>query len=499
MSDRRDKKVVRRHLGEFSISGQGRLVGEVVLDGPNTSLKVHSTEPIRDIQRGTHITGMSYSGEFLTLMDCVNNGTSSTWNDQDVSRHQTDIFPHHVIVGRRHLDPANKCIEAVQFTVPDATSLFYDWNAFGHVVDAKPIIDQVLSERRKQRAVETGDYPEVAYFTGKYGISEVTTRIGKISASHTPRMNMGGPRGVYIKNRITISIEPETLIDFQTAVGSAFELYSFLSMAAGRPQQIKEIRIQFPREGETFVQPAVIYPSFYFGRDTEKQEDSHHWDYPLDPVNRKSEFDSVLADWMSRNSTWGDARGRYIGCIQRATFYDPDRLIAAANMFELLPLDAVPEPAAISKELSEARNTCKEILRKLDRSQARDGALDALGRLGRPSLRDRIDHRAHLVTAKLPEGSLKDLEYVIGLAIKRRNFYVHGSDGGVDMKTLGSFTPFLTDTLEFIFAASDLVQAGWDIAAWDRTHRGWGHSFARYRNNYEPDLLRLKDAIPPTE
>ena len=73
-----------------------------------------------------------------------------------------------------------------------------------------------------------------------------------------------------------------------------------------------------------------------------------------------------------------------------------------------------------------------------------------------------------------------------------RNFYVHGSDGSFDYNANFDAVTFFTQTLEFVFAASDLVDAGWDITGWSKTSTTMSHPFARYRVNYKTELEELK-------
>jgi hypothetical protein len=55
--------------------------------------------------------------------------------------------------------------------------------------------------------------------------------------------------------------------------------------------------------------------------------------------------------------------------------------------------------------------------------------------------------------------------------------------------------PFLTDSLAFIFAASDLISAGWgDAGAWGGRHYSSGHSLARFRWRYSQHIATLKAA-----
>jgi hypothetical protein len=63
--------------------------------------------------------------------------------------------------------------------------------------------------------------------------------------------------------------------------------------------------------------------------------------------------------------------------------------------------------------------------------------------------------------ARFPE-----LAFVTEKAVNCRNHFVHGSSGDFDYASDYPITWFFVDTLQFVFGASDLVEAGWDIAAW---------------------------------
>jgi hypothetical protein len=63
------------------------------------------------------------------------------------------------------------------------------------------------------------------------------------------------------------------------------------------------------------------------------------------------------------------------------------------------------------------------------------------------------------------------------------------------MGKVEAFVPFLTDTLEFVFAASDFIELGWDTEIWLKNHYSWGHSFTRFRDDYVATLPELKKAL----
>ncbi|PTB18264.1 hypothetical protein C9I57_24100 [Trinickia symbiotica] len=370
--------------------------------------------------------------------------------------------------------------------------VFYDFDAFSHVIDAKPIIDSVLQERRRIRPVQSGESPQVLYFTGKDRIIEVSTVIGKVSVHHRPSSNMGGPSGVFIKNRIVVSIEPETAVTFGEAIERMYELVGFVSMAAGRTQEIDHIYVNTAEALDGIPQSLAIFSSYgWKARDKDEQREPSPGDVPLDPIGYPGEFDAVLSDWLGRHSGWRIARARYLDCLQKANEYGPERIVAAANMFDILPTDAVPLATALTDDLVAARDACKAMFRKLPVSIDRNSALDALGRLGKPSLPKKVAHRTSIVDSKLGR-CFPDLQFVASVAVKCRNFFVHGSSADINYQKVEHLLPFLTDSLEFIFAASDFIEAGWDARRWEARPYSWGHSFTRFRGEYEMSLAELR-------
>ena len=98
------------------------------------------------------------------------------------------------------------------------------------------------------------------------------------------------------------------------------------------------------------------------------------------------------------------------------------------------------------------------MLRKHPSNIDRNSALSALGRIGKPSLPKKVAHRVSIVELSLG-GRFPDLQFVAGVAVKCRNFFVHGSAGDIEYAKVEPLVPFLTDALEFIFAASDFIDA----------------------------------------
>ena len=149
------------------------------------------------------------------------------------------------------------------------------------------------------------------------------------------------------------------------------------------------------------------------------------------------------------------------------------------------------EPDGPTKE---AVTECRKQFRALPESFARQAVLSALGRVGTPSLRDKICHRADVVARADPQ-RFSELHLPCSQAVLCRNHFVHGSEGAFDYwKEYGAFA-FLVDTLEFVFATSDLVELGWDYASWCGTGFLRTHGFGSYILDYDLNLRRLKELV----
>ena len=153
----------------------------------------------------------------------------------------------------------------------------------------------------------------------------------------------------------------------------------------------------------------------------------------------------------------------------------------------------MPLAAELPEDLAVTRDACVTMLRKHPPGIDRNSALSALGRLGQPSLPKKVAHRVAIVESKLG-GRFLNLQFVASMAVKCRNYFVHGNSGDIEYPKVEPFIPFLTDALEFIFATSDFIDAGWDAQRWNSDMHSWGHSFARFRSEYDMALAELRRA-----
>jgi hypothetical protein len=140
--------------------------------------------------------------------------------------------------------------------------------------------------------------------------------------------------------------------------------------------------------------------------------------------------------------------------------------------------------------MEDARTKARILFKALPVSPERDSVLGVLGRLGQASLKQKVRSRAAVVTqragAKFPE---------LELVVDCRNHFVHGSGTKIDYKENFDLVTFFTDTLEFVFASSDLIDCGWNATLWSQKMSTLSHPFDRFLKSYDAALEELKRVL----
>ncbi|WP_337460101.1 HEPN domain-containing protein [Pseudomonas putida] len=480
-----------RHLGTFQVLDNHYVVGELKLDGKKTTVRIHLDSPIesQNIVKGT---GVSYAGQQITLINCISEPPSFIQIKDDEFRYYANIFPHYVALGSHHFDPDENCIKRISFKPKDINTIFHDHELFGHRFSKREDLEPLLKDGN--RSITIDESPHFIYFSGKYCAIEVNTSIGKISVHHRPAFDTHPPARAHIDNRMLISLEFHSHLTFKEAMENLSTLNCFLSYMAGRVQGIKNIEV------ETFIDTDIPKPLAVFASYATKTSAKgsyhkpHAGDIPFNPIKSPDEFARILTNWIDRHHEWAASRWRYVGCLEKGDLYDVDRLVAAANMFDILPPDATPIPATISVELEKAKKECKKIFKDLPISPDRNSILNSLGRIGKPSLPKKVESRVQIVATHFGK-VLPELSTACTAGVKIRNYFVHGSLNGINYNKIESLIPFLTDALEFVFSVSDLIEAGWDPQQWLANHHGFGHSFSRFLIHYKEHSDELQKAL----
>jgi len=262
-------------------------------------------------------------------------------------------------------------------------------------------------------------------------------------------------------------------------------------MLVGRPQNFLKLTLRIKSDEERPILLQVYWSIPPKREPSAEEQRAHPADVLLDAVRQPETYSHVLERWLDRQDARHDARLRFSSSFAKQQRYDIDRLIGSANMFDIPTSSAVPPDVQVPKELNAAKETCRKIFKQLPQSPERDSVLAALGRVGKSSLKQKIRHRAQFLIEAVGE-RFPEIIMVTDEAVTCRNHYVHGSAPSFDYSDNFDAVIFLTDTLEFVFAASELIEAGWDVKTWCEIGTTMSHPFARYRVNYAENLRDLK-------
>jgi hypothetical protein len=470
--------------GRFEVGSDREVVGELRVSGEQTELYLTSKDDFPAPGFGQdYIKGSTHELTKLSLFRCIRRSgpIQGTRNGERFVAYE--VFPHEIVHGSRHLGKDEAAVREISFRIDDGDALFYDFDAFGHVLNPEPFIEVIANANSAVtgRKVETGPVPQIAYFDGKTDLLTAVTAIGEVNVRRGVAYNLGGPGGVKLEGRLSFAISFEEPVTLAHAIDAQSILLRFLELIAGRPQNCADVAIKVGSEGdETYLQ---VYRSSPRARSqsAERQAPSPR-DVLIDATGGREATALLLANWIEADQKRRDARVRFSHAFSNQRFYSEDRLIAASNMFDILPSSAVPPDADVGADLASARDKAITLFLELPATPQRDSVLSALGRVGKNNLRSKILHRALLVNAAV-RPLIPEVDFVIGEAVKCRNHYVHGSEPSFDYRGEGRDLPtFFTDALEFIFGASELIEAGWGMQAWKL--RGTGeHPFA--------DVLRV--------
>jgi len=481
-----------KQVGTFTVSPGRDLHGELTLAGSKTSLYLRDKEffPIDFPDRC--LKGVLHDLKRVTLLGCISPGTGTASYGSE-GYHFAEVFPYFAIYGNQHIGPQEKKIMAVDFVIDDADTLFYDFDAFGHVLDAGQFIGPIIDarERAYKRTIKTGPAAQLLYFAGNVEIFAADTVLGRISASHNPSGNFGGPTGVWLRNTISVTIAFQEGLAFENAIFRMSTVLRYLGVLVGRPQNILDLSLRV-RENTQAPNILRVYWSIPPRRDPSKERgDPHPGDILLNVIHEPTQFSSVLGSWLERQEAWRDARMRFFNSFAEQRQYDIDRLIGSANMFDILPTSAVPTDVSLTDDFKAAIDSSRESFKALPVSPERDSVLGALGRAAKSNLKHKIRHRAQFLISALGT-RFDELTLVTDEAVNCRNHYVHGSEPSFDYERNFNTVAFFMATLEFVFAASDLIEAGWDIKAWAANPTGMAHPFGAYRVEYLHQLGSLK-------
>lgn len=466
-----------RHHGTFLLHGQ-EVWGELVLSGADTKLRLRTEKLPAKLSAPEVTHGQLHDFTLVSCIQCVGGEMpSQSWNSEGKSSWSWSVFPHQVLNGHSYFNPDADRIREVCFSVGDIYKIFDDFDSFGTLIAPAAELQSSLPRTIGNRHVPIGTEPRVVYFAGRCVLLKALLPFGTLEVQHWP-IATSNSHGAHINTQIRIHIEFEPAIDLKGCLRKVADIGQFLSLVAGRTQGIENVQIAMEGRDSSEV-PLSLYSSFSPKQANEQDLDTPSWrDMPLDGVRRTDEFRQVIEQWFFSNNH-ALARARLHSCREAGSYFNVDRLVAAANMFDLT---STLTPTDVPDNLAKVRDDCLAALRALPRCDDRDSAIMALSRIGAPTLMKKVLSRATILRGHF---ILDDLDKVLRQAVKCRNYFVHGpSDKGFNYVAVEQHVSFFTETLEFVFAAAELIECGWNANAWRLRPHTSHHWFSRFITYY---------------
>ena len=489
----------KRPIGILFDAGEGRgIAGQLKLkrgDLLNSNVLSIAHDQFVHVPDGGSLHGASEAGK-VSVLDCIRGGLLGSTSWDDFTMHHGDVSFRYALFGKRHLGIDENCVRGIHFTLEGAESSVFARDKpkkFGYLRDPDAAvldaIERTRPEHLKNDFVKRGAM--VSYFTGDWDVlPRFETVLGTVYVGMSMRVDLYG-RILEDTPRITVDFRdnPTTL---EGALGKMREIRQFFSWMMGYAPGWKDVRVSTSRLDEDGYQSSTDGSLEVFGpiEWRELPEGAKRRGTLIDASHDPDHFMEVMGKWLERNNDLNrrSANARFFGCLPGiSNRVIEDGIVSAANTFDLLPNEDKPKAEPLSQDmlkiLADARDKTKSCT--APETQKND-ILQTLGLIRRNrQLRHIVEHRAKIVLDHFGENRLKQLDRIIGLAVKCRNYYTHGpgelGPGDVDY-TASDVVLFLTETLEFIYGASELLLCGWEPA---RSAGDDWHPLGGYINSYD--------------
>ena len=460
---------------------------------------------------GASLHGVSEHGK-VSLLDAVPGGRSSITYWDDFAIHHGDVSFRYALFGKQHVSIDKKCIRGIEFTLEGAESSVFvhdKYERFGHLHKPDEEILDVIERKRPEYL--KGNFVKgkamVSYFTGDWDfLPRFNTVLGTVHVGRSMQVDLFG-QTMEDTPRITVDFDnaPTTL---KGAWAKMREIRQFFAWMMGYAPGWKDVLVYTSRLDEGGFRADADGDIEVFGPSewTEVPEVARQCGTLIDASQCPGHFMEVMTNWLERNSNARrkGANERFFGSMQGTSDrVIEDGIVSAANTFDLLPNEDKPEAQQLPEDVWQVLEDAKNKIGKLlGAGTLREYVLNALGRMrANRRLRDIVEHRADLVLAHYGADNLQELKDVVRLAVMCRHYYTHGpgdKDAGDVNFADFDVVIFLTETLEFIYCASELLLCGWDSQNSDRDER---HPLGGYINSYDVNrsmILGDRDKINET-
>ena len=416
--------------GIFSVSPDLEANGTLTFPGRQTELYLWSESPL-EISAGSTITGILDDLTRVSLIGCnITSGGHIGKGDQ--IRYKCFLSSRCVVLGSRHISQNENVIREISFALEHAVSLFHDTDAYGTLFNNSEAVGMVAKIDNPDSSNLVEDWNWVSYYTGKKTVFTADTAIGRVSADHSPVFTLGEAHHHGLIKGTELRIKFAEPVSVMKALFRMARVLQFFSLVTGYSQNVLTINVHTGFDDPS--QTLELYTAGYAERYSSREEDETilRTTILIHPVDESEEFATVISAWLERDrdDEWRNARIR-LAKDWSGRIYNSDRIIAAANVFDLLPNDVYGASAPLSSDLCAAIDASNKIFRGLPESEERNDVLGYLGRIGGWRLKRKIGFRAKHLCESIGH-VLPELETVIREAVNLRNHYVHGTHSHKD-------------------------------------------------------------------
>ncbi len=441
--------------GYFNISSKDiKIPGILKINDKDCSLCLWKIKKFK-FENGEPIQGCLDNGKSVTLLDCIEL-TRTKFSSNNI--YNLKLFPHTVILGNQYFED-NSEIKSVSFSFDDFENLF----------NKNPYPASNYDLQRKQ----------TTFVVDQANIFEEKTELGAISAKYEAIYPESEFFSLGQKGRMEILFDAP--VKFNEMCERLNTIARFLGTVIGRPQNLTDIKIDCNQIGGQLDVYKSDSPNFYNPKANN-----------LIPLIKgyEKEFGTICKNWILKNPEKWKSRAIWTLSLNEKNCFSIDRLVRSANIFDGICYEQNNAQIISNKEVQNAENAIRDIRPK--ENPIRQRLLNELAYIknGNLSLREKIAERYKLLPENVKQ-KLPDIDKVFRKTVEYRNNILHRADPSDYQDNL---LPFLTQTLEFIFAASDLVESGWNMETWaDKDEGNQSHNFRSFIQNYESQFALFQN------
>lgn len=482
--------------GIFRVNSREEFFGRLHLAGTDTHLIVWDHNKIDHLNLGSHysVHGVLENGVRVAIEDCQFTGmTHHISGNKQVFRH--NFTPHLVLVGNNRFHLKQSKVTSISFTLEDAMSIFDKSDNVG-VIHGRPELVKDLMTKIGKPNVNV-EFPSwISFYSGPAELLSVDTKDGRVSVHVHSSGHIEHKLYTHQQVGVSMMIELHSGCDMREAISSMLKVSKFCGLILGSQQEVEDIRVKHDDEQspemsdlELYLTEPTIYPSV-----------KNSWRVSpvsmlINPAKEKTEFTRVLRTWVDTFDNKAIARSR-VFIDWGSNLYTNERLVRVANVFELLEKPPAGKRGYESDKVKVFVNVALKAVRDHpEHCKERDYVSHRIGGIGvESSLARKIKYRAGLIVGYLPK-NMDSIYEIVDLAVDCRNYFVHGRGKRKNVEGYEKCKVFLTDTLEFVFLASELVGCGWSIDMWmNKRVKGW-HPFCDYLAGYGENAKKCMNSL----